>query len=174
MATRQPALFGIAGWKNAGKTTLTERLVAEFVRRGFSVATIKHAHHAFDIDREGTDSFRHRKAGARQVAIVSDRRFALIEEFGGDGEPALTDIVNRLQPADLVLIEGYKGAAHPKIEIRANGSGKSLAASDPQVRAIATDDPVPEGAQANLPVFARDAIAEMADFISHQTGLARP
>ena len=110
-------VFGITGWKNAGKTTLTERLVAEFVRRGWKVATVKHAHHAADIDHPGTDSFRHRAAGATEVALVTAGRFAIVRE---QEEPSLGEVLARLAPADLVLVEGFKTAPHPKIEVRAD------------------------------------------------------
>ena len=108
------AVFGITGWKNSGKTTLTERLVAEFTRRGFRVSTVKHAHHDFDIDREGADSYRHRLAGAAEVAIVSGRRWALMHELRGEDEPKLDEILARLAPCDLVLVEGYKREATPR------------------------------------------------------------
>ncbi len=111
-------VIGITGWKNSGKTTLTERLVAEFSRRGLKVATVKHAHHEFDVDQPGTDSFRHRKAGAAEVAIVSSRRWVLMHELLEEDEPALADILARLSPCDIVLIEGYKREPHPKIECR--------------------------------------------------------
>ena len=113
----QPVL-GITGWKNSGKTTLTERLVRELTRRGWKISTVKHAHHAFDIDKEGTDSFRHRQAGAAEVAIVSGNRWALMHELRGEDEPRLEAILARLAPCDLVLIEGYKRESHPKIEAR--------------------------------------------------------
>ena len=113
------AVFGITGWKNAGKTTLTERLVAEFVRRGWRIATIKHAHHAVDIDQPGTDSWRHRAAGASEVALVGGQRYAIMRE---QAEPTLAEVLPRLAPADLVLIEGFKGDPHPKIEVRADNT----------------------------------------------------
>ena len=122
-------VFGIGGWKNSGKTTLTERLVAEFTRRGLRLATVKHAHHDFDIDKEGTDSFRHRRAGAREVAIVSGRRWALMHELDGETEPTLDAIVARLSPADLILVEGFKRGSHPKIEVRRRWHGHRAIAS---------------------------------------------
>ncbi len=158
-AVTQPFVFGITGWKNAGKTTLTERLVAEFVRRGWRVSTIKHAHHDVDIDRPGTDSFRHRAAGATEVALVGGRRYALMRE---QAEPPLADVLSRLAPADLVLIEGYKREPHPKIEVRA-GDAPSLAANDRAIEAIAADT---RPADTALPWFRRDDIAAIADFIA--------
>jgi molybdopterin-guanine dinucleotide biosynthesis adapter protein len=158
-------LIGIAGWKNSGKTTLVTRLVAEFSGRGLSVATIKHAHHAFQIDDGETDSARHRRAGAGQVAIVSAARWAVVRELRENPEPKLEDIIARLEPCDLIIIEGYKRAPIPKIEVRrsaAMGSG-SLSDTDPHVIAIAADHEV---THAGLPVFALDAIGGIADFIS--------
>ena len=157
-------VFGVTGWKNAGKTTLTERLVAEFVRRGWKVATIKHAHHEVDIDKPGSDSFRHRAAGATEVALVGGRRFAIMRE---QEEPPLEEVLARLAPADLVLIEGYKREAHPKIEVRSGHDRPSLAANDPAVVAIAADTPPPDS---GLPWFRRDDIAGLADFIVRRLG----
>ncbi len=164
-------IFGITGWKNSGKTTLTERLVTEITARGFRVATVKHAHHAFEIDREGTDSFRHRSAGAGEVAIVSGTRWALMHELRGAPEPSLADIVARLSPCDLVLVEGYKREPHPKIECRRQEARDRRPMQDhaPSIAAIAADHPVTDSA---LPVFDLDDIAAMADFVLAETGLA--
>jgi molybdopterin-guanine dinucleotide biosynthesis protein MobB len=115
---QRPPAIGVAGWKNSGKTTLVTRLVAELSRRGFKVATVKHAHHAFRIDDAETDSARHRRAGAAQVAIVSARRWALVRELGADPEPTLDEMIGRLDSCDLVIVEGYKRAPIPKIEVR--------------------------------------------------------
>jgi molybdopterin-guanine dinucleotide biosynthesis protein B len=163
-------VFGITGWKNSGKTTLTEKLVAELARRGYSVATIKHAHHDFDIDKQGTDSWRHRAAGAREVAIVSGRRWALMHELHQDAEPSLTDILARLSPCDIVLVEGYKREGHKKIETRRLGARHAvpLSAADPNIVAIAADHTV---ADEKLPVFAIDDVRAIADFIEAGTGL---
>jgi molybdopterin-guanine dinucleotide biosynthesis protein B len=158
-----PLVFGITGWKNAGKTTLTERLVTEFVRRGWRVSTIKHAHHAVDIDRPGTDSFRHRAAGATEVALVGGQRYAIMRE---QAEPPLSEVLARLAPTDLILIEGYKREFHPKIEVR-GGDLPSLAASDPAIVAIAADTRPADG---DLPWFRRDDIAAVADFIAARKG----
>jgi molybdopterin-guanine dinucleotide biosynthesis protein B len=152
------AAFGITGWKNAGKTTLVTRLVAEFVRRGWRVATVKHAHHAVDIDQPGTDSWKHRAAGATEVALVGGLRYAIMRE---QAEPTLTEVLARLAPADLILIEGFKREPHPKIEVRA-GEGQPLAALDPNIVAIAADQKPSE----DLPWFRRDDIAAIADFIA--------
>ena len=162
-------VFGITGWKNSGKTTLTERLVAVFARRGFRVATVKHAHHTFDIDKPGTDSFRHRAAGAVETAVVSGRRWALMHELRDEEEPRLPDILARLTPGDLVLVEGFKGEPHPKIECRKLDARDltPLAPLVPGIVAIAADHPVDE----NLPLFQLDDIEAIADFIARHVGL---
>ena len=167
MATR---IFGITGWKNSGKTTLTEGLVAELSRRGWRISTIKHAHHAFDIDRQGTDSFRHRAAGALEVAIVSANRWALMHELRDDDEPALETILERLAPCDLVLIEGYKNEAHPKIECRRREARDTtpMIGTVTSIVAIAADHRI-EGA--GVPAFDLDDTTKIADFIARHTGL---
>ena len=167
MTTR---IFGVTGWKNSGKTTLVEALVGELTARGWQVATVKHAHHDFDIDKEGTDSFRHRKAGAKEVAIVSGRRWALMHELGEEDEPTLEDVLSRLSPADLVLVEGYKRGSHRKIEARRlEAKDRSpLTATDPNIAAIAADHPV---AGEVVPVFDLDDIGGIADFIEREAGL---
>jgi molybdopterin-guanine dinucleotide biosynthesis adapter protein len=163
-------VFGITGWKNSGKTTLTERLIAEFTRRGFRVSTVKHAHHDFDIDREGADSYRHRLAGAAEVAIVSGRRWALMHELRGEDEPKLEEILARLAPCDLVLVEGYKRESHPKIETRRRDAKDTapLSAIDPNIRAVAADHQV-DGEK--IPVFPIDDVTAIADFIAGEAGL---
>ena len=158
-------VFGVVGWKNSGKTTLVERLVAEFVRRGWRIATVKHAHHDADIDRPGTDSFRHRAAGATEVALVGGHRYAIMRE---QEEPTLVEVLARLAPADLVLIEGYKRERHPKIEVRSGEGGAgapAMAPKDPSILAIAADQPI---ADQRLPWFRRDDITGIADFIAGQ------
>jgi molybdopterin-guanine dinucleotide biosynthesis protein B len=164
-----PPVIGIAGWKNSGKTTLATRLIAELTGRGFRVASVKHAHHAFQIDDGETDSARHRRAGAAQVALVSSRRWALIAELAGAPEPSLEEVIARLDPCDLVIVEGYKAAPIPKVETRrrAGAHGTPLADTDPNVIAIAADHPV-EGR--GLPVFALDDAAGIADFIVAAVG----
>jgi molybdopterin-guanine dinucleotide biosynthesis protein B len=162
-------IIGIAGWKKSGKTTLTVRLVEEFTRRGLKVATVKHAHHAFQIDDSETDSARHRRAGARQVAVVSARRWAIVSELAGAPEPDFAEVVGWLDPCDLVIVEGYKSAPIPKIETRRQGTvtKQPLADNDPLVLAIAADHEV-DGK--GLPVFSLDDIAAVADFISTAIG----
>lgn len=163
-------VFGITGWKNSGKTTLTERLVAELIARGYAVSTVKHAHHGFDLDREGSDSFRHRAAGAGEVAIVSGHRWALMHELGDEKEPSLEDIIARMARCDLILVEGYKQDPHPKIEVRRRDTGDRppLAGAFAGIVAIAADHVV-EGTE--LPVFGLDDIAAIADFVEEIAGL---
>lgn len=165
-------VFGITGWKNSGKTTLTEKLVAEFARRGWKVSTVKHAHHDFDIDKPGADSFRHRQAGATEVAIVSDRRWALMHELRDEDEPTLDAILSRLGTCDIVLVEGYKREPHSKIETRRLEAKDRapLSANDPHIVAIAADFAT---AGENLPVFDLDDTKSIADFIERTTGLTR-
>ncbi|MBY0323620.1 MAG: molybdopterin-guanine dinucleotide biosynthesis protein B [Reyranella sp.] len=155
---RDPRVFGITGWKNAGKTTLVERLVAELVRRGFRVNTIKHGHHDLDVDQPGRDSYRHRAAGATEVAVVGGHRYAIMRE---QEDATLAEVLARLAPADLVLIEGFKREPHRKIEVRA-GTGEPMAPNDPNIVAIAADE---RPADATLPWFRRDDIAAIADFV---------
>ena len=152
-------VIGVTGWKNAGKTTLVERLVAELVHRGLRVNTIKHAHHNVDVDQPGRDSYRHRLAGATEVAVVGGHRYAIMRE---QEEPTLDEVLARLSPADLVIIEGYKRAPHRKIEVRAGDGKPPMAPDDPTIVAIASDKPP---ADDRLPWFKRDDIVGMADFI---------
>lgn len=165
-------VFGITGWKNSGKTTLTERLVTELTQRGFTVSTIKHAHHDFDIDVPGTDSFRHRAAGASEVAIVSAHRWAVMHEARGAAEPTLAEILSRLSPCDVVLVEGYKRDDHLKIEARRKDTvtRAPLAETDPRIVAVATDFVVDD---TTLPAFHLDDIAAIADFIVETLSLTR-
>ncbi|MER9674356.1 molybdopterin-guanine dinucleotide biosynthesis protein B [Mesorhizobium sp. M0208] len=165
-------IFGITGWKNSGKTTLTEKLVAELVRRGWKVSTVKHAHHDFDIDKPGADSFRHRQAGAMEVAVVSGRRWALMHELRGEDEPTLDAILSRLAPSDIVLVEGYKREAHKKIETRRLEAKDQtpLSAADPHIVAIASDFHI---VGEDLPAFDLDDTNSIADFIERATGLTR-
>jgi len=156
-------VFGIAGFKNAGKTTLVVELLQEFRARGLRVATIKHAHHAFDIDHPGKDSYLHREAGACEVLIASDRRVAHIQELDEGGEPPLSELLARLGPVDLVLVEGFKRGPHPKLEVRRGpGTEEMLALGDPTVCAIVSDEPQ---AGAPVPVLPRSDVAGIADFV---------
>jgi len=162
-------IIGVAGWKKSGKTTLVTRLIAELTGRGLKVATVKHAHHEFQIDDADTDSARHRRAGAGQVAIVSVKRWAVVSELRGAPEPSLDEVIARLQPCDLIIVEGYKSAPIAKIETRRRAAVRStaLADTDPRVVAIAADYPV-EGC--GVPTFSLDDVAGIADFIIKATG----
>ncbi|MGJ8532415.1 MAG: molybdopterin-guanine dinucleotide biosynthesis protein B [Alphaproteobacteria bacterium] len=169
--SEQNPVFGVTGWKNSGKTTLVSRLVAEITARGFFVSTVKHAHHNFDIDQKGRDSYAHREAGAQEVALVSGRRWALMHELRGDEEPSLDEVLAKLSPCDLVIVEGYKRETHPKIEARRVGSksDRPLAPDDPSIVAIACDTALVGEA---LPVFDIDNITSIADFALKQSGLS--
>ena len=162
-------VYGVVGWKNTGKTDLVERLVAEITRRGFVVSTVKHAHHGFDVDQPGRDSHRHREAGAQEVLLASGRRWALMHELRGAPEPAFDDLLPRLSPADLVLVEGYKGAGHPKLETYRRAAGRPLLAmTDRTVRAVASDtthDGLP------VPLLDLDDTVAIADFVLREVGL---
>lgn len=171
-AAKTPPVIGVAGWKKSGKTTLTVRLVEEFTRRGLRVATVKHAHHAFQIDDGQTDSARHRRAGAGQVAIVSSQRWALVTELRGAPEPDFNEVIASLDPCDLVIVEGYKSAAMPKIEARRSEQQdkRSLADTDAAIIAIAADHQV----TTTLPHFDLDDIEGLADFIGATLHLEHP
>lgn len=163
-------VIGVAGFKNAGKTTLVEKLVTELTRRGHRISTVKHAHHSFDIDHEGRDSFRHRKAGASEVAVVSRHRWAIIHESRDNEEPTLADILAKLEPCDLVIVEGYKRDSHDKIEVRnLELAHPKLAGDDPTVVAVAANGQVSD---APVPVFDRDDVSALASFIEKHTGIA--
>jgi len=165
-------VIGVSGFKNSGKTTLVEGLVRELSSRGWCVSTVKHAHHSFDIDHEGRDSFRHREAGAREVAVVARERWAIIHE-SQDEEPAeLEEMLARMSPCDLVIVEGYKGGRHPKIEVRNLALDHAeLAGSEPGIVAIAASGPLEHP---GLPVFGRDDYAALADFIVDFMEMRRP
>lgn len=161
-------LFGITGWKNSGKTGLVERLVTRFTADGLRVSTIKHAHHAFDVDTPGRDSYRHRVAGAHEVLVSSRDRLALMRELRGAPEPALEDLLGQLSPVDLVLVEGFKREPHPKIECHRAATGQSLIArDDPTILAIASDS----APDAPVPVLNLDDTAAIAAFIRQHHGL---
>jgi molybdopterin-guanine dinucleotide biosynthesis adapter protein len=154
-------VVGLAGWSGAGKTTLLVKLIPELKRRGLTVSTLKHAHHAFDIDQPGKDSFEHRRAGASEVLVASSGRWALVHELGDEPEPPLAALLMRLSPVDLVIVEGFKGYAHPKIEVhRAANKTPFLFREAPNVRAVAADVAVPD---APVPVVHLDDVAAIAD-----------
>lgn len=161
-------IYGVTGWKNAGKTGLMERLVAEISSRGFSVSTLKHAHHNVDVDQPGRDSFRHRQAGAQQVLLASSKRWALMSELRDAEEPPMSALLAQLAPVDLILVEGYKCEPHPKIEAwRAEAGNALIAPNDPTIRAVATDT----GLDLDRPQFHLDDTVGIADFILADVGL---
>jgi len=163
-------VFGVTGWKNSGKTGLMERLVAEITGRGFSVSTVKHAHHGFDVDQPGRDSYRHRIAGAQEVLLASGTRVALMQELRDAPEPGLEELLGRLARVDLVLVEGYKRAKHPKIEAHRVETGQALIApGDDSIRAVASD--VPQQLDLDRLVFNLDDTTEIASFVLKELGL---
>ncbi|MEM9146532.1 MAG: molybdopterin-guanine dinucleotide biosynthesis protein B [Pseudomonadota bacterium] len=168
-------VYGVIGWKNAGKTTLVERLVSEMAIRGLSVSTLKHTHHGVDVDRPGKDSHRHRAAGAHQVILASSARWALMTEMRGAPEPPLDALIAHLDPVDIVIVEGWKRDAHPKIEAwRAETSQPLIARDDPTIRAIATNDAPAIVPAVTQPIIGLDDIPAIADFILEDLGLANP
>ena len=165
-------IFGLAGWSGSGKTTLLVRLIPALIARGVTVSTMKHAHHAFDIDRPGKDSYEHRAAGATEVMISSNARWALMHELRNAPEATVEELIAHMTPVDLLLIEGFKSHAHPKLEVHRPSLGKPLlCADDPHVVAIATDAPVPT---VRLPRFELSDVEGLADFIVGPCGLKRP
>ncbi|HYD66465.1 molybdopterin-guanine dinucleotide biosynthesis protein B [Azospirillum sp.] len=162
-------IFGLTGWSGSGKTTLAVKLLPALIGRGLRVSTIKHAHKGFDIDHPGKDSHNHRMAGATEVLVSSPKRWALMHELRDEPEPTLEELVRKLQPVDLLLIEGFKRDRHPKLEVWRPSVGKPLiAAEDPTVVAIASDGPVPD---ARVPVFHIDDAEAMAAFVVEFCGL---
>lgn len=156
-------VFGIAGWSGSGKTTLLERLIPALTARGLTVSTIKHAHHGFDLDRPGKDSFRHRAAGATQVLMLSGDRWVLMHELRGEPEPGLDEQLRLLAPCDVVLIEGFKAAAVPKIEVfRAENGKPPLWPENPHIVAVAAQAPLPD---CPLPVLPLDDAPAIARFL---------
>ncbi|WP_421992082.1 molybdopterin-guanine dinucleotide biosynthesis protein B [Roseococcus sp.] len=156
-------IIGLAGWSGAGKTTLVVRLIPALIARGVTVSTVKHAHHNFDVDQPGKDSFEHRQAGAAQVLVSSAHRWALMTEHRGAPEPSLKELLARLNPVDLVVVEGFKRDPVPKIEIfRAANEKPFLYLEDPLIRAIAADVAVPPDAPPAMPLDDIEAIADAA------------
>ena len=161
-------IYGVTGWKNAGKTGLMERLVAEITGRGYTVSTVKHVHHTFDVDQPGKDSHRHRIAGATEVLLASRNRFALMHELREDEEPSLETLLQKLSPVDLVLVEGYKRDRHPKVEaFRVETGNPLIATDDPTIRAVASDTTL----TIDRPLFDLDDTKAIADFILAEVGL---
>jgi molybdopterin-guanine dinucleotide biosynthesis protein B len=154
-------VIGLAGWSGAGKTTLLVKAIPRLVARGFRVSTLKHAHHSFDVDQPGKDSFEHRAAGATEVLVGAASRWALVHELRNEDEPNLQALLRHLSPVDLVVIEGYKRAPHPKIEVHRAAVGKPLLhPDDPNIMAIAADGPLPG---AKVPVIPLDDVEAVVD-----------
>jgi len=160
--------FGIVGWKNSGKTHLMVRLVGQFVAEGVRVSIVKHAHHDFDLDQPGKDSYRHRTAGAEEVLVASARRFGLIREHRGGPEPGLEALLARMDPVPLVLVEGFKSETHPKLEVTRQGlEGPLIADSDHSIVALAAD----YRPELDRPVLPLEDTAGIAAFILKYCGL---
>ena len=163
-------IFGLAGWSGSGKTTLMTRLIPAVVGRGYSVSTVKHAHRGFDIDQRGKDSYEHRAAGANEVMIASAKRWALMHELRADAEPSIHELIARMAPVDLLLVEGFKQADYDKIEVHRVAIGKPLLLpKDPRIVAVASDQAV---AGTALPRFDLDDADGIAGFIVAHCGLA--
>ena len=156
-------IFGLVGRSGSGKTSLMVRLLPELRRRGLTVSTIKHAHHGFDLDRSGKDSFRHREAGAKEVMLVSDARWALMHEIGDAPEPPLEELVRRMAPVDFVLIEGFHTHGHPMIEVYRPTEGHALLWREgSNIVAVASDEPLPAVTVPVLDLNDAQAIATLA------------
>ena len=162
-------IFGFAGWSGSGKTTLIEKLIPLFVQRGLKVSLIKHAHHTFDVDQPGKDSYRHRHAGCTEVLVSSSRRWALVHELRGAPEPDFAELMERLSPCDLILVEGFKRERIPKLEVyRATVGEAPLHPQDPDIVAVASDQRV----ETKLPQFTLDDAPAISGFILKHLGLA--
>jgi len=161
-------IFGFAGFSGSGKTTLIEQLIPLFVARGLRVSLIKHAHHSFDVDQPGKDSYRHRHAGASEVLITSSRRWVLMHELRGEAEPSMDEVIRHISPCDLLLVEGFKRAAIPKLEVYRPVVGEPLLhPHDPHIVAIATDAPL----ATHLPVLDLNRPEAVAEFVLKHVGL---
>jgi molybdopterin-guanine dinucleotide biosynthesis protein B len=156
-------IIGLAGWSGSGKTTLITKALPRLIARGQRVSTLKHAHHGFDLDQPGKDSFMHRAAGATEVVISSAKRFAVLHELRAEPEWDLPDLLAKLSPVDLVLVEGFKRDAFPKLEVHRQANGKPLIHPDDlRIVAIASDTPLP---QAKVPVVELDDIERIVDLL---------
>src|SRR5215472_14718779 len=156
-------VIGLAGWSGSGKTTLVTKVIPVLVKRGLKLATVKHAHHEFDTDQPGKDSWLHRRAGASEVAVVSSRRWAIVHELEHEPEPSLEDVLRKLSPIDLVIVEGFKRHAHPKLEVYRAAVGKPLLHPDDDcIVAVATDAALP---QAQVPVVMLDDVETIANVL---------
>ena len=156
-------VIGLAGWSGSGKTTLLTKVIPRIVARGLKASTLKHAHHAFDVDQPGKDSHSHRMAGATEVLVGAASRWALVHELRGEAEPSLGALLRRLSPVDLVLVEGYKRGRHPKLEVHRAAIGKPLLhPEDSAIVAIASDVPLPA---ARVPVVDLDDVDGIVDIL---------
>ena len=156
-------IFGLAGWSGSGKTTLIVKLMSELVGRGFEVSTMKHAHHNFDVDEPGKDSYEHRVAGAKEVMISAANRWALMHELRGEEKPSVEELIGRMTPVDLLLVEGFKWHSHPKIEVHRPSVGKPLLQKDDkEIVAVASDEEI---AGLPVPVLDINDSGTIADFI---------
>ncbi len=156
-------IIGIAGWSGAGKTTLLMQIIPRLVARGIKTSTIKHAHHSFDIDQPGKDSHAHRMAGATEVVVGSGTRWAIVHELRGEPEPTLAELVEKITPVDLVLVEGFKRGSHPKLEVHRASVGKPfLYPADPAIVAIASDEPLPN---VRIPVVDLEDVEGISDIL---------
>ncbi len=161
----KPVIFGVTGWKNSGKTRLVAGLVSTLKSRGFVVSTVKHAHHGFDVDKPGTDSYAHREAGAKEVALVSGKRWVLMHEMRDEAEPTLDEILAKLAPCDIVVIEGFKACPHPKIEATRSETRRDqpIWPNDPSIVAIASDYKIENSGRR---VFDLNDISDITDFVT--------
>ena len=156
-------IIGLAGWSGSGKTTLLTKVIPRIVARGLKVSTVKHAHHSFEMDRPGKDSHTHRMAGATEVLVGSANRWAVVHELRGEGEPTLPALLRKASPVDLVLVEGYKGERHPKLEVYRAANGKPLLhPGDPAIVAVASDMPL---SGVRIPVLDLDDIEGITDIL---------
>lgn len=162
-------IFGFAGWSGSGKTTLIEKLIPLFVGRGLKISLIKHAHHSFDVDQPGKDSYRHRHAGCTEVLVSSSRRWALVHELRGAPEPGFEELVANIAPCDLLLVEGFKREKLPKLEVYRAVTGEPLLhPQDPDIVGIAADRKL----ETRLPQFELDDAGGIASFVVRHLGLA--
>jgi molybdopterin-guanine dinucleotide biosynthesis protein B len=156
-------IIGLAGWSGSGKTTLLAKVIPRIVARGLKVSTVKHAHHSFDMDRPGKDSHSHRMAGATEVLVGSASRWAVVHELRGEAEPTLPALLRKASPVDLVLVEGYKGESHPKLEVYRTANGKPLLhPGDPAIVAVASDTPL---SGVRIPVLDLNDIEGITDIL---------
>lgn len=165
-------VLGIVGWSGSGKTSLLVEVLPILKEHGLKVSTMKHAHHRFDVDKPGKDSFRHREAGASEVLVVTSSRWVLMHESREESEPSIESLIERMTPVDLLLIEGFKTHHHPKLEIHRDSEGKPLLCpEDPEIVAVASDIPLPG---LKIPRLDLNDPVAIADFILAYTGLKQP